>query len=130
MGKIQRACVLVLASCHSAAPELRAPELEEGARIFPLQYASAADVARTLNELMESSMRACAHRRGCVLYLPGHWPAPPEVIAARSRFSEDLRTSSLLVACPPEDLPLVLELVARLDRPSSNGERADPFVSR
>jgi len=65
------------------------PAAEASSCTIRLHYASAIDVASTLNALTESSMRACSWQRGCVLLRPGKWPDPFE---ANCRFLAGTRT--------------------------------------
>jgi type II secretory pathway component GspD/PulD (secretin) len=80
----------------------------------PLKYASAQDVARILNDLMDASARATQERgRGsCVLYPPGaSWPQPEPPL----HFGADARTNSILIPATTEDVSRILELISRLD---------------
>jgi hypothetical protein len=116
------ALVLALTPCATPTPALSStPQPLDPIRIVPtcgsivpLNYASADDVARILNDLVDASARAARERsRGsCALYSPGaSWPQPEPSM----HVSADLRMNSVLVRATPYDLARVLDLISRLD---------------
>jgi hypothetical protein len=119
------ALALALALAHVSCAAASAPrELESAPRsalivprgfvVVPLESISAEHVAETIEELIDESARLAFERsRGsCVLYRPDAWPPKPEPAV---RIFADPATNSVLVKASPDDLPRLLELIARLD---------------
>jgi type II secretory pathway component GspD/PulD (secretin) len=116
--------LLLLASCDSMPRRVSQTETSdrreardpESIQVVPLRYAVADELAKTLNDLFDASARAAENRvdkqGGCVLRLPGAPLPKPE---PTTRVLADARTNSLVIRASAEDLPRILELVARLD---------------
>jgi type II secretory pathway component GspD/PulD (secretin) len=113
---------LALASCAAplSAPPKTTPPMNPiripftYTSVVPLENASAEQIAKTLNDLMDTAARLASERgRGsCVLYPPGvEWPRPepPRYVVA------DPRTNSLLVQATPDEFPRLLEFISKLD---------------
>jgi type II secretory pathway component GspD/PulD (secretin) len=75
-----------------------APKARPDFQMVPLKFALAEDTAKVINDFLGRESGA---------------PRRPELAI---RVVADPRTNSLLVQAPSEDLPRVLELVAKLDR--------------
>ena len=116
--------VLCLASCDSMPRKVSQAETSdrreardpESIQVVHLKYSVAAELTNTLNELFDDSARAAerrtSQRGGCALPLPGASLPEP---APSTRILADARTNSLVIQASAEDLPRILELVARLD---------------
>lgn len=86
------------------------PEFE----VIPLEYASAEEIASTIEELIEASNNAVRGRQAAQAQVQGATGA----IAGRGeepKILVDPRTNSLLVMAMPEEMPNIKQLVARLD---------------
>ena len=81
--------------------------------MLPLEFASAEELADTIEELLEASRRAAQTRQqaqaaqGVTGAIPGQ--------QSETKILVDPRTNSLLVMAMPDDMPRIKELVARLD---------------
>jgi len=84
---------LLLAACQSTTTTPPEPEFQ----VIPLQYASAHELANQLTALVGREAAGLDN----------------EPIAA---FIADPRTNSILVRAKPENMPMVHELIARLDQ--------------
>lgn len=83
--------------------------------IIVLEHASAADVVRTLEEVMSESRRAAAKRvapGSCVLYPPGAQPLEPRPSLRVEVFAN---SNAVRIRARPDDLPRIRDLIARLD---------------
>ena len=88
-------------------------------KLFQLTYASAQDLAKTLEQLFPSAAT------------PGATPTPQTGRGASRRttatsgvgvrFIPELRTNNLIVLAPPETLPEIADLIAQLDVPLPSG---------
>ncbi|MCP3917404.1 MAG: hypothetical protein GY711_17805 [bacterium] len=84
------------------------PEFE----VIPLEYASADEIASTIEELLDASRRAAqGAQRGQQQGATGALQQGQQ----EAKIMVDPRTNSLLVMAMPEDMPAIQELIARLD---------------
>jgi general secretion pathway protein D len=93
---------------EASATEAVVPTFE----VIPLEFASADELADTLEQLLEASRRVVTNTQGK--------PSQGATTTVRQGQTEakimvDPRTNSLLVMSMPEDMPRIKELVARLD---------------
>jgi general secretion pathway protein D len=94
--------------------------------VIPLEYASADEIADTLEELLEASRRASQAgqpRQGA----QGATGALQRN-TVETKIMVQPRTNSLLVMAMPEDMPRIKELVARLDIDTIERERNYHFI--
>jgi type II secretory pathway component GspD/PulD (secretin) len=92
------------------------PTDDGSVRIIPLRYATAAELADTLNDLADASRRSAASRGTVGLNGVAHDPRMDAV--AQARIVADPRTNSLVVrsdADRPEAMKQIVDLIARLD---------------
>lgn len=120
----QIACLMIaLGSCTGPRSETtRIPDRvpaclneECESAVIELQHATAADVVKTLDELLAASRRLFAQRMGppsCVLYPPGAHPAE---LDSSTRFVACTGSNAIWIQAPPDDLPRIRELIARMD---------------
>ncbi|MFT4540476.1 MAG: general secretion pathway protein D [Planctomycetota bacterium] len=85
------------------------PEFE----VIPLEYASADEIASTIEELLEASRRAVQGGRTAQPQQGATGQLQPGQTEAK--IMVDPRTNSLLVMAMPLDMPGIKELIARLD---------------
>ncbi len=116
--------MLELVDEASKAEDPVLPEFE----VIKLAFASADEIAETLEELLEASQRAS---RGA-----NQQNRPQQGATAGIRQGEvetkimvDPRTNSLLVMAMPDEMPRIMELVARLDTDEVDRERTYHFYS-
>lgn len=97
---------LLLAGCHSTASAPQGEPAGAAMQLVPLKYAAAPEVASALNDRLaawgHSVVPAAVGSAG------DSQPSGPRVLV-------DSRTNSVLIVAPAEDMPALLDLVARLD---------------
>ena len=94
--------------------------------VIKLEYASADELAETLEELLEASRRA-ANTGNQARQAQGPTGALQQG-TVETKIMVQPRTNSLLVMAMPEDMPAIMELVARLDIDHVQRERNYHFI--
>jgi len=94
--------------------------------VIPLEYAAADEIADTLEELLEASRRV---QQGQARQGAQGATAPLQQQGVETKIMVHPSTNSLLVMAMPDDMPRILELVARLDIDVIERERNYHFVS-
>lgn len=93
--------------------------------VLKLEYAAADELAETLEELLEASRRATSTTR------QGQAQGPTGALqqgTVETKIMVQPRTNSLLVMAMPDDMPGILELIARLDVDQVERERNFHYV--
>ena len=93
--------------------------------VVPLEYAAADELSETLEELLEASRRATGAAR------QGQAQGPTAAIqqgTVETKIMVQPRTNSLLIMAMPDDMPDILELIARLDVDQVERERNFHYV--
>lgn len=86
------------------------PEFE----VVPLEYASAQEIASTIEELLDASLRAAQSIQRAQPQVQGA-TAPIQQQGSETKILVDSRTNSLLVMAMADQMPRIKELIARLD---------------
>jgi len=100
------------------------PEFE----VIKLEYASADELADTLEELLEASRRAANAAGNRTQQAQGATGALQQG-TVETKIMVQPRTNSLLVMAMPDDMPSIMELVARLDIDHVEREQNFHFIS-
>lgn len=93
--------------------------------VVPLEYAAADELAETLEELLEASRRATGAARQTQAQGP---TAAIQQGTVETKIMVQPRTNSLLIMAMPDDMPGILELIARLDVDQVERERNFHYV--
>jgi general secretion pathway protein D len=93
--------------------------------VVPLEYAAADELAETLEELLEASRRATGAARQTQAQGP---TAALQQGTVETKIMVQPRTNSLLIMAMPDDMPGILELIARLDVDQVERERNFHYV--
>ncbi|MAF65438.1 MAG: hypothetical protein CMJ84_07255 [Planctomycetes bacterium] len=116
--------MLELVDEASKAEDPVLPEFE----VIKLAFASADEIAETLEELLEASQRAT---RGANQQNRQQQGATASIRQGEveTKIMVDPRTNSLLVMAMPDEMPRIMELVARLDTDEIDRERTYHFYN-
>ena len=89
--------------------------LMQHAKVFPLRNSLAADIARSLQQALATT----ANGPGASVQLldKNDRPIATSGTLGSTQITVNERSNSLLVSCPPENLPLIEQLIDQLDTP-------------
>ncbi len=97
--------------------------MDEVARVFPLQFATAATAATTLNALFSGNISGTT--TSSTLSRPSNYNVntsyngDPLASLLKITVIADAKTNSLLITAPPQDFPMIESLITKLDHRSN-----------